>query len=219
MSDVPARCTRCGNEIRVSEFIDPEALKCPNCGSPLVLDKATGERAGMSRLTVRREKPPDPPTPEQVAASKSKGGTIFRRKHRQGRMRKLGGVHISDFAISWVIFFTLTPVLCLLRYVQFLPDSDLADYIYGGQIAFALFYLVTVIAAFSEDMFDGILCFFLPPYTVYYLFFKSDSFSLRALIVALFAAFGYDVTMTVYKTAVWAIVEAQRWIGGGALGY
>ncbi|MEI6972457.1 MAG: hypothetical protein WCL44_13190 [bacterium] len=200
----------------MSEFIAPESLKCPNCAAPLVLDKTTVLRDAASRLTVRREKPPDPRT-ATPAASKRNG--LFRRRRRLNKVRKVGKVSISDFTMSWVLFLTLTPVLCLLRYVTFLSATDLADYIYYGQVMFAVFYLVIIVTALSDDMFEGILCIFLPPYTAYYLFARSDSFSLRALVASLVAAFGYDVAVTSYEAAVSAIDAVQKWIGGGALGY
>lgn len=183
----------------------------------MILDKSTVER-GARRLTVRREKPSEPVAVAESTKSTSQGGSMFRRKRRpQSRIRSVGKVKISDYAISWFIFLTLTPVLCLLRYVEFLPESDVNDLIYGGQIAFAVFYLVILVEAFTEDMFDGILCLFLMPYTFYYLFFKSTSFVIRAVILALFAAFGYDISMTVYTWVVGAIDYVTWWINTGAL--
>ena len=133
-------------------------------------------------------------------------------------MRRVGKVTVSDYAISWAIFLTLTPVLCLLRYVDLLSPGDLENLIFGGQIAFAVFYLVIVIEAFTEDIFDGILCFFLPPYTFFYLFFKSTSFVLRAVIVALTAAFGKDIAVASYEYIIQLIKEVADWIEFGAIG-
>ncbi|MEI6218727.1 MAG: zinc ribbon domain-containing protein, partial [bacterium] len=170
MSDVAARCTRCGNEVLVSEFIDPEALKCPNCGSKLLLDESTAAKK-VSPLAVRREKPQDPQVliKNQGTPSVRDRRTGSSRRRREGKVRKVGSVRISDFSISLFLLFTLTPVLCLLRYVDFLPDVDRIDYILGGQIAFALFYLVILVEAFNEEMFDGMLCVFVPLYAFFYL--------------------------------------------------
>jgi len=217
MSDVPARCSRCGNEIRVSEFIALESLKCPNCKSQLILDKSTVER-GANRLAVRKEKPPEPAAAPESNPTTSNGVSSLRRKRRpESKIRQIGKIGVSDYVISWFIFLTLTPVLCLLRYVDFLAESDVLDLIYGGQIAFAIFYLVILVEAFSDDIFDGILCLFLAPYTFYYLFVKSTSFVLRAILLALFAAFGYDICLTVYAWIIWAIDYVTWWINTGAL--
>lgn len=216
MSDVPARCSRCGNEINVSEFIAPESLKCSNCGGQLTLDTSKGE-GRKKPLTIRKEKPPEA-TPDQNTPTTSRGNSIFRRKKRPpSRTRRVGKLGVSDYAISWVLVLTLTPILCLLRYVDFLSETDMPDYILGGEIAFAVFYLVIVVEAFTEELFDGILCFFLPPYTFYYLFFKSTSFVLRAIIVALSAAFGWDVCLQLWDWALAAINYVSWWINEGAL--
>jgi DNA-directed RNA polymerase subunit RPC12/RpoP len=218
MSDVAARCARCGNEVLVSEFIDPEALQCPNCGTKLLLDESTTAKK-VSPLTVRREKPQDPQVLIKNQGPQGIGDrrTTSRRRHREGKVRKVGPVRISDFSISLFLFFTLTPILCLLRYVDFLPDVDRVDYILGGQIAFALFYAVILVEAFNEEMFDGMLCLFVPLYAFFYLFFKSTSFSLRAVVASLTAAFGYDVALTVYAWTIAAFVNVSSWINGGAL--
>ena len=217
MSDVPARCTRCGSEVLVSEFIDPEVLKCQNCGSKLLLDKSSAKK--ISPLTVRRAKPPDSQVliGNQPAPAKPSRRWGSRRRRKEGKNRKGKPARISDYAISLFLFFTLTPTLCLLRYVDFLPATDMENFILGGQIAFALFYAVILVEAFNEEMFDGILCVFLPPFTFFYLFFKSSSFSLRAVVAALTAAFGKDIAMTVYQWTMAAFVSVSSWINGGAL--
>lgn len=219
MSDVPARCSRCGNQVRVSEFIAPESLKCPNCSGNLLLDKSTVVTT-EPRLSLRREKPPDPDTTAAArpAPPMSKVKTIFRRRQRQAETRKTRKVRISDYAIGWAVFLTLTPVLCMLRYVDFLSAGDLNSFIFCGQIAFVVFYVVILVEAFSEEFFDGIVCIFLPPYTLYYLFFKSTSFSLRAIIMSLLASFGYDLSMTAYENTVIAFKYVAWLIDRGLLG-
>jgi len=229
MSDVVAKCLRCGNEARVSEYVSIESMTCPNCGSGLSLDKSTSRPA--KSLTVLREKPTSANTPpsgktpssthsnsstpesEVVAAKNPK----YHRRRGDRKKRRVGRFQVSDYMLSWILFIILAPILYELRYGEFFSGQNLEDVTTCGIGAFFLFYAVIVVEALREEVLDGILALFLPPYALYYLFFKSNSFFLRAILAAIAVGFCQDIVVLVgTQTADWYDI-VTRWVGGGAL--
>ena len=231
MSDVSARCAHCGTEIFVSEFVDPGSLKCPSCGQPLILAKPAQQRKAPSVLrrkdtTAGGETTGGGTAGGQTAgpetAGTATGGTrsrrpVFRAKRRSVLVR-LGKLQISDYWLSWVIFVVFGPALGYLRWGNVITDPlTFGDVKFYGQIALLIFYAVVIVEALREEFFDGLVAFFVPPYALYYLFFKSDSFFLRAMIAVLAIGFGYDICVVIFDLSMrfydWGMYELH----GGAL--
>ncbi len=223
MSDIVVKCVQCGKEISVSEFVDPDVLKCADCGAQLVLPRR--HRSPMP-TTVRHKKP----SPEEVAAAEAAAAEqqpASRRQRRQRRrqaakrkqqstMVRLGEWKLSQYAGSWLIFIILGGVLCSFRYSDLLTEEALFSFTQYGMIGLSVLYAVVVIEALKEEFFDGMLCLFIPPYIIYYLFAKSDTFILRATVAAGTAAFGYDLYAFIFHHAMTFIDWATWRIGQGA---
>ena len=211
MSDVTAKCAKCGKERLVSEFVDSASLVCPDCGTALEVD-TTGASRTRALPRILGLKPKE--QVEQEAAAAAKRRPKFRPKHGS-LLARVGSQGISDLAISWILLCLLAPTLTYLRWGDILSPDTLKSYITCGLIVFGVFYLVVVVEAFSQEVFDGMLALFLPPFTVWYLFAKSDSFSLRAIIVSLGIAFGYDIVTVVGGEMVTLFIAINNWIQGG----
>ena len=55
MADIELSCSICTRKVVVSEFTDPERLKCAGCGSPLQLPDRLPGTSGKEKLTLRAE--------------------------------------------------------------------------------------------------------------------------------------------------------------------
>jgi|GEM_PF-3667099 len=212
--DVSAKCTICGSEVKVSEFADASLLKCSTCGGQMAMDKHSAPRKAP---TVIKKKIENPSTETSDADPSTVKRPRFRKK-RQSRLVRIAKFEISSYVLSWFLFLLLAPAMFYLRFGDIIQDPLLFDDVKAfGMVAIIILYIVVVLEAVKNELFDGMLCFFVWPYGLYYLFIKSDSFFLRALFAAAAVGFGYDFSMAAYDKGL----EFYRWatymINEGAL--
>lgn len=213
MSDVAVKCTHCGLEVRVSEFVDQNTLVCSACGHRLPPPRSTQIK---SQRAVRPREWTDPALVEAAAGADAAAPPKKRRwRRRRDPMKMSWG--LTEQIGSWVMFFVLAPLLVYLRFAGVYEGPALESCKYYGMIGFGVFYLVIVIEALKEDMFDGLLCVFVPFYPLFYLFTRSGSLYLRALMAGFVLGFGYDVFMLVYAVMGECIKNVNEWIQHGAL--
>ncbi len=100
---------------------------------------------------------------------------------------------------SWILFILLGGAAGFLRYSNIL-DSNILSYIqtYGPYLIIAFHILVTI-KAFTDSLFHGILCIFIPLYSAYYLFLVSDAFYMRAVVGGLLVGSAQDTAMFIYE--------------------
>ena len=161
-----------------------------------------------SRLSVQPEKKEQQPQPAVVRAE-------FPRLRQ--RLRKRRQCRGGEMLKSWILFVVLAAVCYVLRYRNILSLNNLQLTIDGALIAFACIHLYVITLAFSDDSFQAVLCLLIPFYSLYYLFFLSDAFYLRALVAALAIAFGWDALvfardhfLSIYsQISVW--LEQKEW--------
>jgi hypothetical protein len=153
-------------------------------------------REAQEKKAQQKEKP-------QVKRAKRKARA---RQKRQSTIVKLGGFKLNETALSWIMFIILVVPLCYLSYFDILEPRLLQQYRTWGMIIMFVFYAVVVVEAMKEDMFEGLLCLFVPGSGLYYLSVKSDSFYLRAIVAALGFAFCVEAYVVVggwmYRTYV-----------------
>lgn len=218
MGDVSVRCAKCGKTVAISEFADPTKLTCSSCGEKLELPKSEVTRATP---TVVRKRPPvatpaaGAPAAAKEEAPQPKGRA--KRRRRDSTLIKIGQWRLSGYWMSWLLFVGLASFLLYLRYGGVLAKDVLVDCKNYGMTGLVLLYAVVVVEAFREDTFEGLLCFFVPPYVFFYLFAKSDSFALRALFGGFLLAFGFDLygVLSVYIVAF--VEAADRFIRQGGI--
>ncbi len=213
MSDVTLKCAHCGRQVVVSEFVDPESLKCPGCGEKLPFARRRDTRSTPTLVSKRHYA-------EQDATQDEQADVAVRRRRRKRRGRapaifRIAQFQFSEYALSWVVFLVLTPILVRLRFGGVLTGESLDACKSFGMIGLGVIYLIVLLDAFRDEMFQGLLCLFIPPYTVYYLFFMSDSFSLRALLGAFVLSFGYDTYMWSSAYAKIFIDAGLNWVSQG----
>jgi len=95
-------------------------------------------------------------------------------------------------AAGWVIFIVLAAALVYARFFAVIPGIEPALIKKYGMIAVGGAYLISILLALKDNMFDGLLAIVVPFYPFYYLFFNSGSILFRSLTAALLTAFGYD---------------------------
>lgn len=197
MADVSSKCVICGTEVKVSEFADASLLKCPTCGGRMAMSKQTEPRKAPTVLKRTTEAATSDGTVDSGQSTDRR--PRFRRKKKRNIIIRFANLEISGYALSWVLFLLLCPALCYVRWGGIVTDEmAFSDLKAGGMWAAALLYVVVLLAAFKDEMFDGLLSLFIWPYGLYYLFVKSDIFFLRAVVASVFIAFGFDIVIITY---------------------
>jgi DNA-directed RNA polymerase subunit RPC12/RpoP len=210
MGDVPVKCSQCGREVLVSEFADPAALSCPDCGAKLSL--APKKPAQRGPTVFRKREEPAPKTPPLSKRERKKRRRERQKKQREPTIVRLGNWRMSHNILAWVLFLALGGILTWLRFGEVITAQGMEGFQVCGMVGIGVLYCVIIVEAFSEDTFDGILTFFAPPYTLYYLFGKSDSFYLRALLGAFLMAFGYDLFLVLQDELGTLMSDVNAWI-------
>ena len=81
MSDIIIKCELCGKQITVSEFVDPESLKCNGCGAQLKKPKAIVSKSAPAALHIKHaEKEEQPEEQEEQGEKKKKKKTAATQK-------------------------------------------------------------------------------------------------------------------------------------------
>ncbi len=229
MADVTIKCPQCGKQVTVSEFVDPESLTCSECEAKLGMPKSTAPRQRPITTVLRpAEKKADPAQQKPLDPARQKLIDKSTRKARKKSRKLAKGKpksatdqsvwRMRQYILSWVMFVILALILCSFRWGSFLTKDAAATFKEYGMIGFAVLSLVVIIDAFSEDMFEGLLCLFIPGYLLYYLFAKSDSFFLRALVAAFGLSSGLDAYILSAKHITAFVIKATDWISSGGGG-
>jgi|APCry1669188910_1035180.scaffolds.fasta_scaffold86951_1 hypothetical protein len=192
MADIVVTCAECGTKTAISEYVDPALAACHICGRKLEVPhmEPTGPR-------------PPPPKSKPVAQPLDMGSmtvsraTSDRRLRAHARTRRRLISWSPSVLSTWLIFVIGTAVLCLLRFVL-LKGSDRDLFINGALICMAVLHLTVVVDAFSDNIMTGLLCLFIPFYSIFYLYSQCDSYVLRLAVGVLLAPFGWDGVARVY---------------------
>jgi len=117
--------------------------------------------------------------------------------------------------LSWIVFVLLGGAMGYLRYGHGLPPEYVDLFAtYGPWIVIAI-HVGVVLMAFSDSVFQGILCLLIPFYSLYYLFLVSDAFMIRAVAAGLLVGIAQD-SMLVFQRESSRIIEwVNAWIAGG----
>ena len=203
MADIIVTCKQCGNNITISEFVTAEMITCMKCKEQVPIPaRQTDPATASSKLKLTLAKPAEPthsPVPPALFDRKT-NKAISKNNVQQylpkGNKRRSRSRKISTFELKilpWLLFFVLLLVLGWLRFIPgaLAPDTH-QIFIQGGVWALLLMHVSVVCLAFGDDAFNGILCFIIPGYSVYYLFTQANQILLRGLVGALLIVFGWD---------------------------
>ncbi len=224
MADITITCQNCGNVITVSEYVSADFLVCMKCQTKVAIPSREVIAPVTQKLKVMAEKPPEPPPPVPVPdkKGKKKSGKTTSEAPRDVRQflpkarKRVRNRQVSNFQVRvlpWLLFFLLSIVLGVVRFVPGILDAaTLKTVISGGVIVLTFLYITVICYAFSDDSFFGILCLIIPGYPLYYLFIQSDQMVFRGVMAALMVAFGWDTALA--AADLWSSMYASisHWI-------
>jgi len=162
-----------------------------------------GEKLDIPTAMVTGPRPPPPKKePARREISQLELATMTASKAvatRQKRVRKKHRI------IAWspssvtilIMFFVITGILCLLRYV-ILGNADLDIFVKAGLFMMLVGYLTVVVDGFGDSIMNGLLCLVVPFYFLYYLYSECDSWALRLLVGVLVPPFAPNAVMACY---------------------
>ena len=117
--------------------------------------------------------------------------------------------------LNWVIFAILAGSGIYLRFLMPLTAGVLAGMRFWGSMTLLACHVRIIISAFSDDTFQGMLCLLIPGYSLYYLFFMSDEYLLRAITAALVVTFGLDAWQYLHVLSTDGFDGVTCWIQAG----
>jgi hypothetical protein len=215
MADITITCQGCGNVITVSEYVSAEFLVCMKCKTKIDIPSREVTAPVTQKLKVTVEKPPAPPPPAPILDKKNKNKSgkaaidaprdvrqFLPKARKRIRNRQVSHFHVK--VLPWLLFFGLSIIFGVMRYVPNIVDADtLKTVISGGVIVLTFLYITVICHAFTDDSFFGILCLLIPGYALYYLYIQSDQMVFRGVMAAFMVAFGWDT----------AVAAANLWSG------
>lgn len=198
MADLLLTCPNCGKQMPVSEFVSETTATCASCGKEIPIPRRASPAGKGLKL-----KPLESPTQStQIPTWPTTGANVglpvaavnqplkqpesIKRENRRIRITRV------KIICCWALFIILAVVLAYLRFFSGVPGLSTERLALCGIIAISFFYLVIIILALIDNMFDGLLALVVPLYPFYYLFAVSDAIFLRAVVAALLVGFGYD---------------------------
>jgi len=225
MADITIKCAKCGREITISEHVSVNEIPCGKCGGLIPVpgrqssstslrikngaDPAPAAPAGDLKMANPQARAPLPTTAIPAPARNAAGGgispaqmhsmTALRRKRQERRRQKVTTLTVVG---SWAIFLLLGGALAYFRFVFAPANIPVAQFDVIRRvavIALAACYCATILMAFKDDIFQGLLALAIPLYPFYYLYAESSAVFFRASTAALLAGFGYDFFMAIQK--------------------
>lgn len=222
MPDISVTCPKCETVTTVSEFVDASAIACGSCGEKLAkpVIPSTKPAPTMRRLKMKGVESDEDRLAKEDRVSQAQ---LRRQADDDAAAIRVAGdkkFHIGQGVLTWAVFLVVGGLMGAIKYGGILqPDYGLvegmlADY---GWIIIVAFYLLILLSAFRDTMFQGMLCLLIPPYTFYYLFMVSDDFYMRAVFGGLLVGIGEDAARVFGQqlTLLYAIVDQWILTGGG----
>ena len=222
MADIAVTCPACGNQFRVSEYVDPGKLLCAKCGAaiPPPAPSAAAE-IPSGKLRLAAAKPEQAVAPAPAAETNITQAWMLRRQQHAKRVSMRHHLSLLDrlnssMWFNWATFLILAGIGCYLRYFDPPMFSGVQTELrFWGAMALLACHVTIVISAFSDDVFQGMLCLLIPGYSLYHLFAVSDEYLLRALTAALVMVFGLDAWQYVSAFCMDVYDGVNRWMRAG----
>lgn len=205
MADIVVKCRECGAETSISEYVDPELAACRSCGKKLRVPKMA--LTGPKPPPEKKKKVDEGPSPLERSTMTAFRAASARRERVHKRKRMISWT--PTVLTTWLIFGIGTIVLCLLRFML-LGESDRSVLIHGALLAMLVLHFTVVVDAFADNIMTGLLCLFIPFYSVFYLYTLCDSYILRLAVGILVVPFGFDAARKVYEGADWIITWLRK---------
>lgn len=151
------------------------------------------------------------PAPQQVQADKKKA-----KKKKPGRASGKFGMRFLGQSVGTFFIGMLILGGFLYHQVHDLGYLSLNQATMARGIAVIAFFVILVIEAFTEDLIQGVLALFLPPYAFVYGLFFADAGPIRGLTMAMLLFLGAEVYFTPDDALVPKTTSAiSGWIDSG----
>ncbi|TAN35971.1 MAG: hypothetical protein EPN23_09710 [Verrucomicrobia bacterium] len=194
MADITLTCSACGATLTASEFVDG-SLPCPQCG--MLLEKPLKPEALRPHLAAPVERPAlkliRPAAALLVAQQRTQSVRTWARVGASLELR---------LAAAWTLFVALLVVLLAWQWWGLRDARFLHLYLNARWGVAALTWLAVLIPAFQDTWLQGLLCLFVPPYTVYFALNRLDYFGLRSLYFAVLVALAAEFYFLPQQTLV-----------------
>lgn len=220
MPDIEIKCASCSASTTVSEYADAESIVCGKCGAKLSKPKASlhlKQRPTVRRQEVTHTQVPVPPAPPKVLLNGATNAAIDTVQTNAKPVDQVRKAKPTQLIISWILFVALALVMGWLRYGNALPTAGLEKFTQYGPFAMITIHLTIFILVCKESIFTGILCLIVPFYGLYYVFFASDAFILRAILAGALVGIGQDSFIFFKDLIITGFEVANQWIRHGAL--
>ncbi len=171
------------------------------------------------KLEFKKKTEAPPPPVDRMRAEAERKPNRQERKHRRRVKKKKGG----NFLMGSVGTFLLAAiVLGGLLYHQFakMEILDPQQFVFVRAILVVSLLVVLVIDAFVQDMMQGVIAVFFPPYSLVYGLLFADNGPIRGLTVATLLFLGGELWVTPDDAVVTQVqTKVNEWIqsGQGAL--
>jgi hypothetical protein len=209
MADIVLKCVACGKENKVSEYASAETLVCSSCHHALDIPEPENNKSGrlqMRRLENQQAETLTGETKSNVAEDK------IRRESSAATAAVLSDVHKARTKVkrphvfwSYLTFLISCGTLVGLQYML-KQRPDLMETYEWARIGFsAIGTILLLVVAFQDSTFQGLLCLFLLPYTIYYAAVRLESYWIQGIfmgvVVALCAELHYMPSQAVITRA------------------
>lgn len=222
MADVTVICSACEKTFSVSEFADPDKVRCPLCGAPVKrsLVGHAAVRKGSGGLRLKAVEPSEPKPVATASDAEPTQSDLMQNAfgpNRQVTQSRRFGPDRQQKLMAWLMFALTAAVFYRLRYGDLLP-AEWLDYLRDyGWILVVVAWFATFTIGFSESLMQGVLCLLIPGYFLYFLL-LTDRVYLRAVTYGMLVGVGPDTWSLLRERWFQFYAAAMEWIlsGGGA---
>jgi hypothetical protein len=217
MADIDVTCANCGENVTISEYVDADLATCSVCGDKLFAAKdeptpKKGRNAGgkvvVSKATLH-EVPRSAKDPTMNMSDESvftvSDATKARAKKRKKRKKVQIGQFVPGIGVILGFVVLISAVITFLRFGNALSESDVETFKQIGVCLLGFGHMAVMVDAFKDNAMYGLLCMFVPFYSLTYLYTKCDSLLLRAFVGMLLVPFLIDASLAALQLAQDAI--------------
>lgn len=194
MSDIKLECPHCGAFFQISEYVDTDHIACPQCDTKLEVEAAKVKESGLrvrkdsfgsGRDVVVQNEPTVKPPPKTKKELK-----------KEAREKDKMDPYLRIAPRPWHGLVGLILGVLVFVGLQYAADEGMISaQIYSMMriVVYPLLYLGVLVTAFREGYLPGVLCLFLPPYTIYYALSRTDAYSVRGAFAAMLIGLGAEL--------------------------
>ena len=209
MADIDIQCPECKSITSVSEFASEASVKCGSCGHKLEQPDNVNQYDRKPKIGLKRKR--DTSTGE---AGESAPGFLQTMKPPERRKAK-SEWRASQHIVAWLLFILIGCAAGFARYGNYVDKDILGVVAQYAPLVVIAFHVLTVLKAFQDSVFQGILCLLVPFYSLFYLFVMSDDFYLRGVFAGLLVGIAQDSYFFFQAQASNIYNSVTAWIASG----